>query len=438
VTTNRLAPPVPRPRASEATGVLSTPRGVALYTGAILGPGLLFLPGLAAAEAGPASVIAWAGLLGLSALFACVFAGLGRAFPRAGGVPGYVAAGLGPRAGAAAGMCFLAGVVCVVPVISVICAAYVTSLTGGGSGARCAIAAVLLLTILALASRGLRTTTTAQLLLVSLLVLVIIVAVAGSAPAAQAASWSPFLPHGWPSVGRAASTLVLSFVGWEAVAPLTGRFRDPGRQLPLVIGTTLAVTTAVYLALAVTTIAVLGKAAGTAVPLVALLMHAAGTAGRPAAVVVAVVLTLGGTNAYVSGALAIAGDAARRDAGDHGAGRRRSERRLLSVIALAGMALLALYGAGLVTTTGLAILPTTLFLTVYLGCTLSAARRLRGTARACGAIGFAVVVTVLAFCGWALAVAVTVAVASAIKSGHAAGHATADHPGTPRQQTVRC
>jgi hypothetical protein len=68
---------------------------------------------------------------------------------------------------------------------------------------------------------------------------------------------------------------------------------------------------------------------------------------------------------------------------------------------------------------------------------LAAARRLRGPARACGTIGFAIVVTVLAFCGWALAVAVTVAVASAIKLGRAARRPTAGRPGTPRQQLVR-
>ena len=44
---------------------LTTARGAALYIGAILGPGLL-LPGLAAAEAGPASILAWLALLGVS------------------------------------------------------------------------------------------------------------------------------------------------------------------------------------------------------------------------------------------------------------------------------------------------------------------------------------------------------------------------------------
>ena len=56
---------------------LTTSRGAALYIGAILGPGLLLLPGLAAAEAGPASILAWLGLLALSGLFAAVFSGLG-------------------------------------------------------------------------------------------------------------------------------------------------------------------------------------------------------------------------------------------------------------------------------------------------------------------------------------------------------------------------
>jgi amino acid efflux transporter len=106
---------------------------------------------------------------------------------------------------------------------------------------------------------------------------------------------------------RAASTLMFSFVGWEAVAPLTSRFRDPARQLPRVIGTALAVTTVVYLGLAIVTIAVLGKEAATDVPLAALLTTATGTAGRPVAVVVvAMVLTLGATNAYLSGAVTMA------------------------------------------------------------------------------------------------------------------------------------
>ena len=257
---------------------LSVPRGIALYVGALLGPGLLLLPGLAARQAGPASIVAWAGLLGVSALFAVVFAAMGRAHPRANGVAGYAAAGLGATAGRVVGWCFLTGVIGGAPVVCLIGAGYVTSLTGGGLVARGLVAAALLLVVLALALGGVRASSTAQLVLVALLIVIIALAVGGSAPAARAGNWTPFAPDGWSAIGRAAATLMLSFVGWEAVAPLTTRFRNPDRDLPRVIGAAFGVTAVLYLALAVTTIAVLGPAAGTDVPLASLLVRAVGQA----------------------------------------------------------------------------------------------------------------------------------------------------------------
>ncbi len=226
MTTNRV------PVQLRPTIPLSVPRGAALYIGALLGPGLLLLPGLAAAQAGPASVLAWAGLIIVSAMLAAVFTALGRQVPQAGGVAGYAAAGLGRRAGTVASWCFLAGVVCGAPIVCLIGAGYVAELTGGGQLMRALLAGGLLLAVLGLALGGVRASTLIQLVLVALLIVVVVVAVAGSAPSSHAANWAPFAPHGWPAIGRAASTLMLSFVGWEAVAPLTTRFRDPARQLP--------------------------------------------------------------------------------------------------------------------------------------------------------------------------------------------------------------
>ncbi|HEY6502126.1 MAG TPA: APC family permease [Streptosporangiaceae bacterium] len=385
---------------------LSVPRGTALYIGALLGPGLLLLPGLAARQAGPASIMAWVGLLGVSALFAVVFAALGRALPQANGVTGYAAAGLGPTAGRVVSWCFLAGVIGGAPVVCLIGAGYVTGVTGGGPLARCAVAAVLLLVVLALALGGVRASSTAQLVLVALLIVIIVVAVTGSAPGARASHWAPFAPHGWSAIGRAAATLMLSFVGWEAVAPLTTRFRDPDRQLPRVIGIAFAVTAVLYLALAVATIAVLGPAAGTDVPLASLLARAVGTAGPVAAAVAAVVLTLGAVNAYLSGAAAMARQLA-------GGGRGAGNRPILAASALAGLVVIGLYAAHLVGTAQLIGLPTTLFLVVYLGCTVAAARILRGKVRAAAATAALAVLVVLAFCGWPLVLAAAVVTAAA-------------------------
>jgi amino acid efflux transporter len=390
---------------------LSVPRGIALYVGALLGPGLLLLPGLAARQAGPASIVAWAGLLGVSALFAVVFAAMGRAHPRANGVAGYAAAGLGATAGRVVGWCFLTGVIGGAPVVCLIGAGYVTSLTGGGLVARGLVAAALLLVVLALALGGVRASSTAQLVLVALLIVIIALAVGGSAPAARAGHWTPFAPDGWSAIGRAAATLMLSFVGWEAVAPLTTRFRNPDRDLPRVIGAAFGVTAVLYLALAVTTIAVLGPAAGTDVPLARLLVRAVGQAGQVAAAVAAVVLTIGAVNAYLSGAAAMARRLTEDARGGDGAGSEggAGNRLVLAACTLVGLVVIALYTAKLVNTTQLIGLPTTLFLVVYLGCTVSAGHTLRGWTRAAAVVAALAVLVVLAFCGWPLVLAGLVA-----------------------------
>ena len=97
---------------------------------------------------------------------------------------------------------FLAGVVAGAPVVCLVGASYVTTLTGGGRLVRAGIAAVLLVLVLLLALGGVRVGVAAQLGLVAVLVTVVVVAVTGSASHARAASWTPFAPHGWGAVGH--------------------------------------------------------------------------------------------------------------------------------------------------------------------------------------------------------------------------------------------
>jgi hypothetical protein len=125
----------------------------------------------------------------------------------------------------------------------------------------------------------------------------------------------------------------------------------------------LAVTTALYLGLAVATISVLGPRAVTDVPLAALLSHAIGTVGPDAAAVAAIVLTIGAINAYISGAAAIAGQLASAVPGSR---RPAPMLWLLTAIAAAGLLLITTYGLRIVAAAGLVAVPTALFLTVYL------------------------------------------------------------------------
>ncbi|HET7379124.1 MAG TPA: APC family permease, partial [Gaiellales bacterium] len=383
---------------------MTTSRAAALYIGALLGPSVLIVPGLAAAIAGPASIVDWVALLVLSGLLAWVFTALGRRVRDGGGIAAYARAGLGDRAGVAVGWCFLAGVVVGAPVVCQAGAAYLAELFDLGRGASTAFAAALLLAVLGVTLAGARASSAAQLGLVVVLIALVAVAALGGAGHLRMHNWTPFAPHGAASVGPAATVLMLSFVGWEAIAPMTSRLRDPDRQLPRVILIAFVVTSTVYLALAVLTIGVLGSAADGAAPLADLLRVAIGPAGALVAAVVAIALVLTAVNAYLTGAAALAEQLL-----------PHSRPKLLQLaVAVSGMIILAALDAGFVSLTQLVAVPTAFFLTVYLFCTASATRILRGPVRMAAGAACAVTIVILGFSGPALVVVAVVIAAAAL------------------------
>ncbi len=68
---------------------ITVPHGVALYLGAVVGAGVLLLPGLAASQAGPASLVSWGFDCVLGIPLALTFAALAARSPDAGGVATY-------------------------------------------------------------------------------------------------------------------------------------------------------------------------------------------------------------------------------------------------------------------------------------------------------------------------------------------------------------
>ena len=386
--------------------MLSTRTATALYVGAVLGPGVLILPALAAEAAGPASVLAWVGLLAVSAPLAIAFAALGVRYPEAGGTAAYARAAFGSRAGAVTGWWFLAGVVIGAPAVALIGGFYVAELIGAGREGAVAAAAGMMATVMATNAVGLRTSAKLQLGLAALLAALLLVAVLTALPASRAENWAPFAPHGWPAIGTAASLLMLSFIGWEAVSHLAGELRDPARQLPRAIFAALGVVVVLYLGLAVATIGVLGTAKPTQVPLADLMAAGLGAPGRTATAALAVLLTMGAMNAYVAAAVKLAGALA-----SEGSAPRALARpgRALAVIAAAGAVLLVPLGADLLSVEGLVRACSASFVAVYVIATGAGIRLLAGAARAAAAVAFAAVVVVLAFSGPYLLVPAAVA-----------------------------
>jgi amino acid efflux transporter len=76
-----------------------------------------------------------------------------------------------------------------------------------------------------------------------------------------------------------------------------------------------------------------------------------------------------------------------------------------------GLLLILGYGLGIVSTAALVAVPTVLFLTVYLGAMIAAARVLRGPARLASLPAALAVAVMLGFCGWALAIPAAIGLA---------------------------
>ncbi|MBG0822928.1 amino acid permease [Planomonospora sp. ID91781] len=283
-------------------GRLGPGQGTALLLGAVLGPGVLALPHLAAAAAGPASIVAWAALLALSAPVALTFAALGGRFPDGGGVAAFAARAFGARTAAVTGWWFYFAVPVGVPAGALIGAEYVSSALGLGAGGTLAVTCGLLAAAFAANHAGLRFSGGLQLLLAVLLVALLVAAVAAALPAVRPGNFTPFAPHGPEGVARAAGVLFFAFVGWEAASHLSAEFADPRRHLPRATVLTLAVVGVLYTGLAVSVIGVLGgRAAVSPVPLALLLEHGAGSLAGPVTAGAALLLSFGAINTYVAG-----------------------------------------------------------------------------------------------------------------------------------------
>ena len=398
-------------------GRLTAVQGTALYLGAVLGTGVIGLPALAARAAGPASLLAWLGLVLLSVPLAATFAALGARYPDAGGVSTYVRHAFGARAAAVVGWCFYFAVPAGAPAAAIFAGSYVAAAVGGGQATVSLTAAALVLVVTAANVLGVTVSGRLQLVLAGLLVTLLLAAVVAAAPHARLANLHPFAPHGWVAVGSAAALLVWSFAGWEAITHLAADFRRPHRDLPRATAAALALIGVLYLAVAAMSILVLGPAitgtptsaatpaaasagaaahgaaaagAGTAAhgtaaagadaPLAQLLASGIGGGARVIAAVAALLLTLGVMNAYYAGAAklgaALARDGALPDWFARGSRAGEVPRRSLALVAglsVAGMAVTAALRLG---TEPLVLLTTGSFVTVYALGTAAALRLL--------------------------------------------------------------
>lgn len=379
-------------------------QGVALYVGAVVGAGVLVLPGTAASLAGPASVLAWVFVSVLGVPLALTFAALAGRYPDAGGVATFTGRAFGPAWGAVVGWFYFFASSTALSIGPLIGAYYAAGPLGLGRGGTFLLGALMLAIAVVSNSGGLRVSGRVQLLLSGCVALLLFAAMAVSVPRMSLENWTPFAPEGWGAVGSAAVLLVFAVFGWEAVAQLSAEFENPERDVPRSTFLSVGVIALLYVGVAAAVVgtSTYGGAAVDRVAVAGLLGNAMGAGVGAAASFMALVITLATVNAYVA-ATSRLGYALARDGAFPGwlAALTTGGVPVRAVLAVGGYAacgMLLSYAVGW-GPEDLLVVPTSLGLATYVVGTAAGVRLLAGWARLLAAVAFLMCVAMLPFAG---------------------------------------
>lgn len=209
---------------------IGLPQAIALNIGAVLGSGILLMPGVSAQLSGPASLIAW-GVMALFVLPMALSMGLlSSAYPNSAGVSHFATLAFGRKIGALVGWFFLMSVTIGGPIVAIIGAEYLGTMLGLGKVGVFWLSVLILLLGLGINFIGMKIAGQIQIAVMISILVVLITSIAGSVPHMDATNLTPFLPHGWISVGQTMALLFWCFIGWEAVSHLTEEFKNPEKD----------------------------------------------------------------------------------------------------------------------------------------------------------------------------------------------------------------
>lgn len=400
---------------SELKASIGLLQGAALYIGAVLGSGILILPALSAEMAGPAALIAWLGMTVLTLPMALSMGVLSARRPDAGGVSSYVREAFGEMAGAITGWLFFAAVA-IGPVIATIAGAqYMAASLGLGQSATLTVAAVALVSIWIVQLLGMQIAGRIQVVLVGVTVGVVLLAIAAGAPQVHAAAFTPFMPHGWVSVGNVMAMLFWGYIGWEAVSHLSAEFVDPTRHVLKAATLAALLVGVLYFATALVTVGSGMQGDDAMAGMVYLVKGSLGNAGGLVVGVSGLALCIAGINSYVAGGARVGYSLARNAAAPAFMGYllpgRKTPAGSLLVLALAHIVIFTLFALGKVTIGTLIGLPNAGFIATYIVGSLAGVKLLKGTGwpRWMAAISLVVSAAVYPFLGWAGLYALVVA-----------------------------
>jgi APA family basic amino acid/polyamine antiporter len=251
---------------------------IALGVGCIIGVGVFVLPGVEAAKhAGPGIILSFA-IAGLACgCSALCYAELAAMIPVAGSAYTYGYATLGELPAWIIGWDLLLEYMVAACLVSIGWSSYLVNLLNNilrpwgaqlpaalvnaplawsdtahkfiTTGAWINLPAVFIVALLTiLLVRGVKESSRVNLIIVIVKLAVIVFFIVLAAWHIKPANWQPFMPFGFGGIMTAAAIVFLAFVGFDAVSTAAEEARNPQKDMPIAIMSSLAIATALYMA----------------------------------------------------------------------------------------------------------------------------------------------------------------------------------------------
>ena len=239
-----------------------------LGVGAIIGTGIFVLTGTGAVQAGPALMMSFILAAIACALAALAYAEFASTIPVAGSIYTYSYATLGELAAWVIGWDLMLEYGLATSAVSVGWSGYLQSLLSGfGVGLPSVLSAapgavpgqltlfnlpafLVMMVITALLSIGIKESARVNNVMVAIKVAVVLMVIGVGVFHVTPANWHPFMPNGWSGVFGAAAVMFFAFIGFDSVSSAAEEVKNPKRDLPIGIISSLAVCAVLYVAVA--------------------------------------------------------------------------------------------------------------------------------------------------------------------------------------------
>jgi amino acid efflux transporter len=280
---------------------ISLKQGVAMYIGAVLGSGILILPGFTAQATGPSSILAWLLLSIVSVPLAYTFARLSLTYSHYGGMSNIVSHAFGKRTGAVTGWFFFVWVATGQCVVGFTGAGYLVNVFGLSNLWYYGIAFMFILLALLANLFGIRATGGFALLLSGIVLVLLIATIIFTLPAIEVIHFTPWFTHGWQGFGQASVLIFWALFGWESMTHLAPEFRNPKRDVMRSMWISVFLIGILYVLLSIVTVGTHTYSGTDAIaPLAVLMNHTLGISAAIATAVITCLVCLGTLNVYVA------------------------------------------------------------------------------------------------------------------------------------------